>query len=132
MPNDLSRNCPAAHARGLRFPSEAGAEAETEKTKRPNNSMEPTRVSMAVTKSQIAFRRKRAFAWAWIPDRYLRGQHAPLVLSFAFRYRDSSPRWKQIVEPSRGRFMHHVELNSPAELDQEVTQWLWEAWAEAA
>ena len=90
------------------------------------------RVSMAVTKSQIAFRRKRAFAWAWIPDRYLRGQNAPLVLSFAFRYRDASPRWKQIVEPSRGRFMHHVELNSPAELDQEVTQWLWEAWAEAA
>ena len=38
MPNDLSRNCLAAHARGLRFPSEAGAEAETEKTKQPNNS----------------------------------------------------------------------------------------------
>jgi len=27
-----------------------------------------------ITKSQIAFRRKRGFAWAWIPGRYLRGR----------------------------------------------------------
>jgi hypothetical protein len=25
-----------------------------------------------VTKSQVAFRRRRAFAWAWIPGAYLR------------------------------------------------------------
>lgn len=35
---------------------------------------------LQVTKSQVAFRRGKAFAWAWIPDRYLRGNHAPLVL----------------------------------------------------
>jgi Domain of unknown function (DUF5655) len=89
-------------------------------------------VSMAVTKSQVAFKRQRAFAWAWIPDRYLRGRHAPLVLSLAFRYRDQSPRWKQVVEPAPGRFMHHLELHTPDDLDEETTQWLWEAWAEAA
>jgi hypothetical protein len=88
-------------------------------------------VSMAVRKSQIAFRRRRAFAWAWIPDRYLHGGHAPLVLSLAFRYREPSRRWKQVFEATPGRFMHHLELYSPNELDEEVVYWIWEAWAEA-
>jgi hypothetical protein len=88
-------------------------------------------VSMAVSKSQIAFRRRRAFAWAWIPDRYLDGEHAPLVLSLAFRYRDASGRWKQVFEATPGRFMHHLELPSPDEVDEEVISWIWEAWAEA-
>ena len=88
-------------------------------------------VSMAVSKSQIAFRRRRAFAWAWIPDRYLRGGHAPLVLSLAFRYREPSRRWKQVVEPTPGRFTHHLELRRPNDVDEEVVQWIWEAWAEA-
>ena len=36
---------------------------------------------LRVTRSQIAFRRRVAFAWAWTPARYLRGQVAPLVLT---------------------------------------------------
>jgi hypothetical protein len=87
--------------------------------------------SMAITKSQIAFRRRRPFAWAWVPDRYLHGKHAPLVLSLALRYREPSARWKQVVEPVRGKFMHHLELKSTKDLDQEATDWIWEAWAEA-
>ncbi len=86
---------------------------------------------LRVTKSQIAFERRRAFAWAWVPDRYLGGGHAPLVLSVALARRDISSRWKQIVEPSPGRFMHHLELYSAAELDDEVREWLREAWAAA-
>ena len=85
-----------------------------------------------VTKSQIAFRRRKAFAWAWIPGRYLRGEHAPLVLTLSFRRKDPSPRWKEIVEPTPGRFTHHLELSSPAEIDDDVRAWLWEAWADAA
>ena len=85
-----------------------------------------------VTKSQVAFRRRRAFAWAWVPDRYLRGKHAPLVLSLPFRLRDPSLRWKEIVEPAQGRFMHHLDLYSAAEIDDEVRAWLLEAWASAA
>jgi hypothetical protein len=88
-------------------------------------------VTMAVTKSQIAFRRRAAFAWAWIPDRYLRGKHAPLVLSLAFRYRDLSSRWKQVVEPAPGRFIHHLELAGAGTIDRETSEWIWEAWAEA-
>jgi len=84
-------------------------------------------VTIRVTKSQVAFSRRRAFAWAWTPDRYLRGETAPLVLSLALPRRDGSPRWKETVEPRPGRWMHHLELRSPDELDDEVRHWLSEA-----
>ena len=86
---------------------------------------------MRVTKSQIAFRRTKGFAWVWIPGQYLRGQSAPLVLSLSFPQRDPSPRWKEIVEPARGRCMHHLELHSVNDLDQEVKDWLQSAWSAA-
>lgn len=89
-------------------------------------------VEIRVSKSQIAFHRCRSFAWAWVPGRYLHGPVAPLVLSVALRRRDQSPRWKEVVEPARGRFMHHLELHSPAEIDREVVEWLREAWNDAA
>lgn len=89
-------------------------------------------VERRVTKSQIAFLRRIAFAWAWVPDRYLHGGHAALVLSLALRRRDRSPRWKEVVEPSPGRFMHHLELSSVADVDSDVGAWLAEAWAAAA
>ena len=87
---------------------------------------------LRVPKSQIAFLRRRAFAWAWMPGRYLRGKHAPLVLTLALQRRDASPRWKEIVEPAPGRFTHHLELYSTADVDDEVRDWLREAWIAAA
>jgi len=84
-----------------------------------------------VTKSQIAFRRKKQFAWVWMPGKYLRGKTAPLVLSLSFPARDPSPRWKEIVEPAPGRFMHHLELNVLNDIDVEVIRWLQSAWEQA-
>ena len=89
-------------------------------------------VEMKVTTSQVAFRRRKVFAWAWIPGKYLRGQTAPLVLSLALRRRDSSPRWKEIVEPWPRCFMHHLELYSAPEIDEQVQTWLEEAWQGAS
>lgn len=89
-------------------------------------------VEIRVTKSQVAFRRSKAFAWAWVPDMYLRGGHAPLVLTLSFARRDNSPRWKEIVEPAPGRFTHHLELHSESEIDDEVQFWLREAREAAA
>lgn len=90
------------------------------------NEIGPT--ELAVTKSQVAFRRNRPFAWVWIPGKYLRRKAAPLVLSISFPYPDLSPRWKQIIEPAHGRFMHHLELNSINDIDDEVRAWLQSAW----
>lgn len=86
---------------------------------------------LRVTKSQVAFRRRRAFAWAWRPGQYLHGQVAPLVLTVALPAWDESPRWKQVVEPAPGRFTHHLELYAASDLDGEVRGWLREAWEEA-
>ena len=85
-----------------------------------------------VTQSQVAFRRQKAFAWAWMPAKYLHGEVAPLVLSVSLPGRDSSPRWKEIVETAPGRYMHHLELNSLDDLDKQVVEWVRCAWENAA
>lgn len=83
------------------------------------------------TKSQVAFRRRLGFAWVWIPGQYLRGKTAPLVLTIDLRRCDTSPRWKEVVEPRPGRFTHHLELYSADQLDGQVFCWLREAWEQA-
>lgn len=90
-------------------------------------------IDLRVTKSQVAFRTSqgKAFAWAWIPGRTLRGRTAPLVLTLALRRRDPSPRWKEIVEPAPGRFTHHLELYAVGDIDEEVQGWLRDAWRAA-
>jgi len=87
---------------------------------------------LRVSKSQAAFRRRKAFAWAWMPGQYLHVPCPPLVLAVALHRRDGSPRWKEVVEPYPGRFIHHLELRLPAEVDDEVRAWLREAWELAA
>lgn len=88
-------------------------------------------VELRVSKSQVAFRRRKAFAWAWIPGKYLSGKTAPLVLTISLPDRSPSPRWKQVVEPYPGRFTHHLELHSVDQVDDEVCQWLRRAWKDA-
>jgi Domain of unknown function (DUF5655) len=84
-----------------------------------------------VTKSQIGFRRRRAFAWLWRPRRYLGQRGAELVVSIALPRRDTSPRWKQVVQPSPPSWMHHLELADAEQIDGEAVAWLREAadWA---
>ena len=80
------------------------------------------------SKSQIAFRRRRQFAWAWMPGMYLRGVTPPLVLSIALDRRDRSRRWKEVTPPRHGHFQHHLEVHAAAEINDEVHAWLREAW----
>jgi len=87
---------------------------------------------LRVTKSQVAFQRRIGFAWAWIPEMYLTGVVAPLVLSVSLRRHDESSRWKEVVQSYPGRFMHHLELRDPREIDDNVRAWLAEAWEAAA
>jgi hypothetical protein len=68
------------------------------------------------------------FALVWIPERHLRRKAVPLVLTFSFRERRPWPRWKEIYEVAPRRFTHHLELWSPADVDEEVRAWLTEAW----
>ncbi|HEX5949559.1 MAG TPA: DUF5655 domain-containing protein [Actinomycetota bacterium] len=88
-------------------------------------------VEVRTTKSQVAFRRSRGFAFVWRPGQYLRGPASEVVLSIALGRRDTSPRFKEVVHPSPAVWMHHLELESPDDVDDEVVGWLREA-ADAA
>ena len=80
-----------------------------------------------ITKSQVAFRRRRGFAWLWRPGQYLARPGAEVVLSIALGRRDSSPRFKEVAHPAPRQWMHHLEVHRTGELDDEVAGWLREA-----
>jgi hypothetical protein len=82
------------------------------------------RVEVRTSKSQVAFRRRRGFAYVWLPGRYLAKPPAEVVLSIAFDRLVDSPRFKEVAHPSPGIWMHHLELRSSADLDDEVEDWL--------
>ena len=83
-----------------------------------------------VSKSQIAFRRRRGFAYVWRPGQYVRSD-VPAVLSLALDRKLSSSRFKEIVHPSATVWMHHLELRDVTDVDDEVTGWLEEAYRAA-
>ena len=85
-----------------------------------------------VSKSQVGFYRAHPFAATWMPAQYLGRAGAPLVLSVYLKRRDHSSRWKEVVEPVPGRFTHHLELHSVAEIEDFVKARLKEAWEEGA
>jgi hypothetical protein len=80
-----------------------------------------------VSRSQVAFRRRRGFAYLWRPGQYVRSD-VPAVLSVALPREATHPRWKEVAHPSPHVWMHHLELRSPAEVDDEVWAWLAEAY----
>lgn len=83
------------------------------------------------SRSQVAFRRARGFAYLWLPGQYLRTPQADVVLSVVLGRHDGSSRWKEVAHPSRLHWMHHLEVHHAAELDDEVRAWLREAYDRA-
>lgn len=77
--------------------------------------------------SQVALVDGAPFAWVWIPDRYLSGGHAPLVLTIPSRARIESDRFKEAPEVRPGRYVHHLELWDDADVDAQVVAWLQDA-----
>jgi hypothetical protein len=84
-------------------------------------------VEVRTTTSQVAFRRRRGFAYLWLPGRYLARPGADVVLSVVLGRRDRSPRWKEVAHPSPAHWMHHLELTDATQVDHEVAAWLEEA-----
>jgi hypothetical protein len=83
-----------------------------------------------ISRSQVAFRRRRGFAYLWRPGQYV-ASNVPAVLSIALPRELASPRWKQAAHPSPHVWMHHLELSTPEQVDREVEGWLAEAYDEA-
>ena len=80
-------------------------------------------IEVSVSKSQIAFRRRRAFAFVWRPGQYVESE-VPAVLSIALPRNLRSERFKETAHPSPGIWMHHLEVQSASEVDEEVRGWL--------
>lgn len=88
-------------------------------------------VEERVTKSQVAMRTSgRAFAYAWRPGQYVNSS-VPVVLSLVLAAPTPSPRFKEVVHPSRRVWLHHLELRRPDDVDDEVRGWLRRAYDEA-
>jgi hypothetical protein len=90
------------------------------------------KASVRVSKSQVAFRRKKNVAVVWMPSMYLEKAASPLVLTLSFECEDKSPRWKEIVQVSPNRFTHHLELHQVKDINAQVKGWLHAAWEAAA
>lgn len=86
--------------------------------------------TVRTTTSQVAFRNRRGFAYLWNPRRHL-NTDVPAVLSIALPRRVDSSRFKEVVHPSAGVWMHHLELSTADDVDEQVTQWLKEAFGAA-
>jgi hypothetical protein len=82
-------------------------------------------------RSQVAFRRRTGFCWVWLPGRYLAHPAAEVVVSLALPRHDDSPRWKESLQVTGRRWMHHLEVHGPEDLDEEVLAWLAEAYGAA-
>jgi hypothetical protein len=106
----------------------AGRPTAHEVFRRVRSALEATGgCTVRVSLSQVAFRRRRGFAYLWLPGRYLTHPAAEVVLTVALGRHDRSPRWKEVVHPARRHWMHHLEVHDPAEIDEEVQGWLREA-----
>lgn len=89
-------------------------------------------VEVRTTRSQIAFRRRRGFAWVWLPGKYLTHPQAEVVLSIALDQELTSPRFKEVAHPAPHIWQHHLEVHDVTDLDDDVRAWLRAAWTAAA
>lgn len=73
-------------------------------------------VEVRTTKSQVAFRLQRGFAYVWRPGQYLERPGAEAVLSIALGRRVDLPRFKEVAHPASTVWTHHLELHEPGDV----------------
>lgn len=79
-------------------------------------------------KSQISFGCKRKFAWVWLPVRKVKNRpDLYVILSLSLGRRLDSRRVVEVIESYPGRWMHHLIISRPDELDDELLGWIGEA-----
>lgn len=77
---------------------------------------------MAVCKTQISWGNPLKFAFLSLPRRA--APPGSLLCTFGWERRVEHPRILQAVEPYPGRWVHHVLLTGPDEVDGELSSWL--------
>ena len=86
-------------------------------------------VTIKAAKTQITFANKRGFAFvSFNPCRKAKDRPAVwMTVTFGLGYRKESPRIDVATEPYPGRWTHHVMVETPDEIDEELLGWLQEA-----
>jgi hypothetical protein len=87
-------------------------------------------VEVVASKSQVAFRARRGFAYAWSPKQYVKSD-VPVVVSIALGEELRSSRFKEVAHPSPSTWMHHLELRLVKDVDRELISWIRRAYEEA-
>lgn len=82
--------------------------------------------------TQVSFGAKTKFAWVWLPQLWVkkRPEHS-ITLTFDVDRHIKHERIVEAVEPRPGRWTHHVIIEHESELDEDVREWLREAYANA-
>ena len=86
--------------------------------------------SVKVQKSQISFYGRHLFAAASLPVRRKKSwpEHC-IVVTIGLSHPLESPRAAVSVEPYPGRWTNHVLVSEASQVDEELLEWLNEAWA---
>jgi hypothetical protein len=87
--------------------------------------------SVRITRTQASYRRRRGFAYVWMPGEHLGRPAAEAVVSFGLGHPLASERFKSVVRPAPHLWMHHLEIASVDDVDAEVEGWLLAAASEA-
>ena len=86
-------------------------------------------LNVKVSKTQISFRSRYIFAMVSLPWR--KNKQWPeeyLLVSFGLSYQKQSPRIVQAVEAYPNRWTHHVLVETREQIDDELLDWLEEAY----
>ncbi len=86
-------------------------------------------LSVKVTRTQISLRNRCVFAMASLPWRKLKGwPEEYLMISFGLSYKKEASRIVNAVEAYPNRWTHHVITQRPEDIDEELLDWLDEAY----
>lgn len=87
-------------------------------------------LDIGVQRTQISLRNRHVFAVVSLPRRRVKGRPEQyLLISFGLSYRKESGRIEEAVEPYPNRWTHHVVVERPEEIDEELLEWLDEAYS---
>jgi hypothetical protein len=86
-------------------------------------------VNTEITKTQVSFGTKRKFAWVWLPQLWIKNQPKnSIVLTFALDHHIENKKIKEVVEPSPGKWTHHIVIKNSSDFNDEIKSWVEEAW----
>lgn len=85
--------------------------------------------SVKVQKTQITFATKYGFAFVSLPVRRVRElPDVCIIVTFGLEHRVDNPRIWQAVEPYPNRWTHHVVVADTSGIDEQLLDWIEQAW----